>query len=175
MSATTSGPAGRPSSSRPSRSRATQEARFVRLLARGSVKHCPNCGSGHLYDGWFQMKERCPRCGMRFERERGFFVGAYLINFCVIIVVLFVLCMGVVALKAVDDTASAWPLLVAGLFTALVLPIAFYPFARTIWSALDLALTPLSAAELTEASLHATDTDPASGAAVAATTRDEAS
>lgn len=146
----------------------------MRLLGRGCVKHCPNCGSGHLYQGWFQMKERCPRCGMRFEREPGFFVGAYLINFCVIIVVLFVLCMGVVAVKAVDASAPAWPLLVAGLFTALVLPVAFYPFSRTIWSALDLALTPLGDDELAEAAAHATDVDPATGAAVAAPTGTEA-
>ena len=29
------------------------------------------------------MAERCPRCGMRFEREEGFFLGAYVVNFAV--------------------------------------------------------------------------------------------
>ena len=48
-----------------------------------STKHCPRCGGGHLFDGWFRMKERCPTCGVRFEREPGFFVGAYFINFAV--------------------------------------------------------------------------------------------
>ena len=34
------------------------------MFARGAVKHCPRCGQGHLFNGWWTMKERCPRCGL---------------------------------------------------------------------------------------------------------------
>ncbi|HWJ99035.1 MAG TPA: hypothetical protein VNQ33_12805, partial [Acidimicrobiales bacterium] len=60
------------------------------LLWRGFAKHCPRCGGGHLYRNWFRMKERCPTCGYLFEREPGFFVGAYFINFGIVEGFLFV-------------------------------------------------------------------------------------
>ncbi len=97
------------------------------------------------------MKDRCPTCGMRFEREEGFFVGAYLINFAVAIVLLFVLCMGFVAVKAADPDADAAGFMVAGVLIGLLVPVVFYPFARTVWSAIDLGMTPLEPEELAEA------------------------
>lgn len=97
------------------------------------------------------MVERCGRCGLKFEREPGFFVGAYLINFAIIIIVLFVLCMGFVAMKAIDHSASVAPVVVAGLVLAVVAPIVSYPFARTIWSAFDIGMTPLTDEETAEA------------------------
>ena len=29
---------------------------------------------------WFTIVERCPRCGLRFEREEGYWTGALAIN-----------------------------------------------------------------------------------------------
>ena len=127
------------------------EAHWVRLLGRGFTKRCPNCGGRGIYDTWFRMKDRCPTCGMRFEREEGFFVGAYLINFAVAIVLLFLLCMGFVAAKAADPDADATAFLVVGVVIGLVVPVAFYPFARTVWSAIDLGMTPLEPEEEAEA------------------------
>ena len=141
------------------------EAHWIRLLGRGFTKRCPNCGGRGIYDTWFRMKDRCPSCGMRFEREEGFFVGAYLINFAVAIVVLFVLCMGFVAVKATDPEASATGFMVAGVLIGLLLPVVFYPFARTVWSAIDLGMTPLEPDELAAAEAaragHATPVDAA--------------
>lgn len=127
------------------------EAHWVRLLGRGFTKRCPNCGGRGIYDTWFRMKERCPTCGMRFEREEGFFVGAYLINFAVSIILLFVLCMGFVGVKAADPDANATGFMVAGVLIGLLAPVVFYPFARTVWSAIDLGMTPLEPEELVEA------------------------
>ena len=50
------------------------------MLGRALLKRCPLCGAGKLFTGWFRMKERCPGCGYLFEREEGFFLGAYVIN-----------------------------------------------------------------------------------------------
>ena len=120
-------------------------------MLRGVLKKCGRCGAGHLFDGWFQQKERCPGCGLKFEREPGFFVGAYLINFAIVIILLFVLCMGFVAMKAIDHDASVAPIVIAGLIIAFVAPVAFYPFSRTIWSAFDVGMTPLEPHEVTDA------------------------
>jgi uncharacterized protein (DUF983 family) len=118
------------------------------LLWRGTIKRCPRCGGGHLYKGWFQMVDRCGRCGLKFEREPGFFVGAYLINFAIIIILLFILCMGYVAMKAIDESASLLPIMVAALVLAVVAPVFFYPYSRTLWSAIDIGMTPLTEDEI---------------------------
>ena len=124
------------------------------LLWRGLTKRCPHCGSGHVYRSWFQMKERCPRCGLRFEREPGFFVGAYLINFAVAIILLFIVCMAVVALKALDNEADLTVPFVIGTVVAVAVPPFFYPFSRTVWSAIDIGMTPLERHELDDAAAH---------------------
>ncbi|MCU1497529.1 MAG: hypothetical protein JWM47_1482 [Acidimicrobiales bacterium] len=122
-----------------------------RLLLRGLRKQCPNCGGGHIYDSWFRMKDRCPACGLRFEREPGFFVGAYLINLAVAFALLFALCMVVVAWKATDPDAPIAVPIAIGVFIGLVAPPFFYPYARTVWSAIDIGMTPLEPAELEDA------------------------
>jgi len=124
------------------------------MYKRGLLKRCPRCGAGHLYDGWFRMKERCPGCGHKFEREPGFFVGAYFINFAIAEGLLFVAVMVYVAMLSQDADA---PLLVPGLVGVLlgvVGPLVFYPFSRTIWSAIDLASTPLELDEIVAAQDH---------------------
>lgn len=135
-------------------------AHWARLLGRGLTKRCPRCGAGHLYRGWFRMVERCPGCGLKFEREPGFFVGAYLINFATSIILLFALCMGFVGVKAANVDADATPFLVVGVLIGLAAPVFCYPFARTVWSAIDIGMTPLEAAEEADADAHA----PATGA-----------
>lgn len=125
------------------------------LLLRGCTKRCPRCGGGSLFEGWFRMVERCGSCGLKFEREPGFFVGAYLINFAWIIILLFIICIGFVLVKAFDvDIDMLW-FLGSGVVAGLVVPIVFYPLARTIWSALDVGMTPLSDEEIRDAAVHA--------------------
>src|SRR5205085_1266842 len=57
------------------------EPSFGRMLWRGLRRRCPRCGAGKLFTRWFRMVERCPGCGYRFQREEGFQLGGYLINF----------------------------------------------------------------------------------------------
>lgn len=122
------------------------------MLRRGLAKRCPRCGGGSLYRGWFRMRDRCPTCGMCFEREEGFFTGAYLINFAITEGFLFLAVMGFVLVLANSDggTGLAVPLVI-GLVIAVIAPLLFYPFARTIWSAIDLAMRPLELDEIVSA------------------------
>jgi uncharacterized protein (DUF983 family) len=39
-------------------------------LRRGIQKRCPHCGRGRLFSGWSHL-ERCPVCGLIFERNPG--------------------------------------------------------------------------------------------------------
>src|SRR5205085_4255759 len=39
-------------------------------------QRCPHCRTGRIFSGWLQMNALCPVCGLRFEREPGYFLGA---------------------------------------------------------------------------------------------------
>ncbi len=127
---------------------ADQKPSPVRMLGRGLVKRCPLCGRGNLYTGWFTMRDNCPGCGHRFERDPDFFFGAYVINLAITegLLLLFAI-VPLIALLASDRDVNIVPILVVGLGAAIVAPIAFYPFSRTIWAAIDLILRPAGAAE----------------------------
>ena len=121
------------------------------LLRRGVAKRCPRCGAKGIFDSWFHQKERCPDCGYLFEREPGFFVGAYLINFAIAEGLLFVLLMGYIAWRNANSGAGVVVPVVVGLLLGVLGPVVFYPYSRTIWSAFDLLMTPLEVSEIVEA------------------------
>src|SRR4051794_22615011 len=112
------------------------------MVGRGLIRHCPNCGSGHLFRGWFRMVDCCPRCGHRFDREEGFWLGAYVINFAVTEAALAVVFAAYIVMQARDNSSSmpVAPWLVAGLIVAVGVPLLFYPFSKTIWAAIDLVM-----------------------------------
>ncbi len=131
----------------------TASVRPARLLARGLTKRCAVCGGGHLYDGWFKMKARCPRCGYQFAREEGFFLGAVVVNFAVAEGLMALLCIvPSIYLFATRPDASVWPLLGGGLIAAVVAPIVLYPFSKTTWVALELTLRPAATTEPSDVS-----------------------
>lgn len=119
-----------------------------RMLARGLARRCPICGSGGLFASWFKMRERCPGCGHRFEREEGFFLGAYVVNLAVVEGLLGLLVVvPTIVLAATRPGFNPWPVVAVGLVAAIVGPLAFYPFSRTIWVALDVMLRPSGTSE----------------------------
>src|SRR5437867_509129 len=54
--------------------------RATRILRRGLKLKCPDCGLGPLYRKAFRMHTHCEYCGLIYEREQGYFVGAIYIN-----------------------------------------------------------------------------------------------
>jgi uncharacterized protein (DUF983 family) len=118
------------------------------MLARGLAKRCAVCGQGHLFTRWFRMVERCPRCGYRFEREEGFFLGSYVINLAITEGLLLLLGMvPAIVLLASNPDAPLLPVLITALAAAVLGPVIFYPWSRTIWVAVDLSIRPLEARE----------------------------
>jgi hypothetical protein len=123
----------------------------ARMLGRGLLKRCPVCGAGKLFSRWFRMKERCPGCGYRFEREEGFFLGAYVINLAVAQGMVILLAVAPLILRLANDPdASILPFVVGGLIGAIVAPVVFYPWSKTVWTAFDLMLRPLAVREPTD-------------------------
>ena len=97
------------------------------------------------------MVERCPSCGYRFIREEGFGLGAFVVNFAVTEVAMAVVVVAVIVLEAGDRSVSVAALVLAGVVTIVVVPVAFYPFSRTVWAAIELVMRPLEPAEVADA------------------------
>ena len=101
------------------------------------------------------MAERCPRCGMRFEREEGFFLGAYVVNFGVTEGLMLLLLIAYVLVQANNpDGVPVLPVVLAAVGAAVLMPLAFYPLSRTIWVAVELVMRPLEIDEEADADAH---------------------
>jgi uncharacterized protein (DUF983 family) len=119
-------------------------------------RRCPRCGGPGIFSSYFRLRDRCPRCGYQFERESGFFTGVYLINYSITGALLFVLIMTYTLVAASRATSPPLaPFIAGGIFIAVALPIAGYPFAKALWAAIDLLMRPLDPVEEATAALHA--------------------
>lgn len=112
--------------------------RPVTAFGRGLLRRCARCGGGDLFERWFTMRERCPTCGLRFEREEGFFLGAFVVNFAVTEAVLALFIALAVVLTLPDPPLP----FLAGLavVVTVVVPLIFYPWSKTIWTAVDVLM-----------------------------------
>lgn len=97
------------------------------------------------------MRDRCPGCGYLFEREPGFFIGSYFINFVITEGFLAVILVTFMFWKAGHPEAGVRWVIPIALAVAVVAPLLFYPTSRTIWSAIDLAMRPLELDEIVAA------------------------
>ena len=112
-----------------------------RLLLRGIAKRCPVCGESRLFRRWFTMAEHCPRCGFRFERIEGQWLGALGMNTMVSFGAVMLSVVGAfVATYDQGSVALAVSIVVA---IAIIVPLAFFPVSKTLWCAIDLAMRPL--------------------------------
>jgi uncharacterized protein (DUF983 family) len=109
----------------------------TRLLWRGATKRCARCGGSKLFHHWFTMVPDCPRCGLHFEREEGYWVGAVAIN-TIIIGALFLIVFVVAMILTVPDIPWVQVLMIVIPVVGLG-PLVTYPFSKTFWVALDMA------------------------------------
>jgi uncharacterized protein (DUF983 family) len=106
------------------------------ILLRGLCKRCPRCGQGNLFHRWTEMVESCPRCGLVYEQEEGYWVGALTYN-TMVTLILFAILIGVGVGVTWPDT-PVFRLVGVGAVAGIIFPIFFYPYSKTIWVATDL-------------------------------------
>jgi uncharacterized protein (DUF983 family) len=106
-------------------------------MLRGLFGHCPRCGSGGLFLRYFTLKHECPRCGLRFEREEGYWVGAMTLNI-LLAEALFVAIIAVGIFLTWPDLPVV-PLIIVGVAANVAFPILFYPLSKTLWMGVDMA------------------------------------
>jgi uncharacterized protein (DUF983 family) len=95
---------------------------------------CPRCHHGKVFTGLVSMNRHCPVCGLIYEREPGYFLGAMYVSYA-----LATLVIGL-ALLLLYRIVPAWSdLAIYG--AALVILIPFVPFifrySRVVWMTFD--------------------------------------
>jgi uncharacterized protein (DUF983 family) len=112
-----------------------------RLLGRALLLRCPNCGGGRLFYGFFEMRERCPTCGILLERgESDYFIGAYTLNLIAVEILLAGAFLVVVVFTWPNPPWNA--LQYGGVILSILGAVFCYPFAKTTWLAVDLIFRP---------------------------------
>jgi uncharacterized protein (DUF983 family) len=55
----------------------------LQIIGRGLTNRCPNCGGRTLFKpgSFFQLNKECPVCGLKIERDEGFFLGSMSLNY----------------------------------------------------------------------------------------------
>ena len=112
------------------------------MLWRGVTLACGACGQRGLFRkfGLYAMEDTCPRCGLRFERAEGHWLGAVAVN--TVVSAALVLISLAIAMVTLGTDTNQWVLLAIVAPFGTIFPTLFDPFSRTIWTAIDLAMRP---------------------------------
>lgn len=86
-----------------------------------------------MFTGLFRMHPTCPECGLRFEREPGYFLGSIYINYGLTALLT---TAGWISLRFVYGVESRWAISGFAAFCVLF-PIFFFRYARALWLAMD--------------------------------------
>src|SRR3989449_10784239 len=104
---------------------------------------CPRCHSGaifrsSIFRGFVKMNECCPVCGLKFEREEGYFLGAMYISYGLALIAITVaaVLLWVFTKWSIEKTVVRSVLLFVPLAPTLTL------FSRVLWIYLDRSIDP---------------------------------
>ena len=104
---------------------------------------CPRCRTGRIFCTSIfrifpRMNERCPDCGLKFEREQGYFLGAMYFSYFIATVIIVLLAVLAWAVLRWDLPESV------GVGFLLFLPAASVVtfFSRVLWIYLDQSIDP---------------------------------
>ena len=100
---------------------------------------CPRCRRGELFTGLLDMPERCLVCGLVYEREHGYFVGAMAISYGLAVALVALLFFAVLA---ITHWPLEWVLLVSGIAFLPLAPLCLR-YSRALWMNLDRRIDPI--------------------------------
>ncbi len=125
---------------------------------------CPRCAQGDLYvyhqrlpfsKKPFQMKKYCPECGLKYEKELGYFYGSMFVSYA-LNVALFVVCL--LVYLYVFKSHYGWEYFAVGyLLITFLLTGVIFRWSRSLWLA---ALTKYEPGVRDEKNLELIKTEP---------------
>lgn len=98
---------------------------------------CPHCFQGPIFHGVWQMHTECPVCGIRYEREQGFFMNAIFFGY----IIGFVAILPLNILLYIYEAPPIWFLIGTLLLLTVLSPLIFR-YSRALWMHLDEMLDP---------------------------------
>jgi uncharacterized protein (DUF983 family) len=114
------------------------------LRAWGCLKailgaRCPRCWTGKMFRSTLEMNDPCPICGLIFEREQGYFLGA--MYFSYLISLTFLIAFYLLASLLLPGWNSAIVALIAVVPYLPFVPFVFR-YSRVLWTYYDRAICP---------------------------------
>ena len=97
---------------------------------------CPRCREGNMFTGKTyalkaqKMNETCPHCGLRYEREPGYFYVAMFVSYALAMAEMIAACVGFYVITGYME--GPWPYLIATIGTVIVLSPLNYRYSRVI-------------------------------------------
>ena len=113
--------------------------KILSMLGAGLRLRCPRCSVGPLYRRPFSMNDYCLHCGLKFEREQGYFVGAIYINYAATVAIAVPGFFLLDTFHPYDDSTNSSP---SGFRSAVVFPLLFFHHSRSLWLVLDHLFNP---------------------------------
>jgi uncharacterized protein (DUF983 family) len=101
-------------------------------------QRCPRCRAGKMFRGRFAMNDPCPVCGLIFQREEGYFLGAMYTSYALSVAIYMPLYFIALALMPAN------PLLALGVSAVAYLPFvpAVFRYSRVLWVYFDRSMCP---------------------------------
>lgn len=120
----------------------------IKALGRALRLRCPVCGTAPVMQSWLRARTHCSSCHFRFNRsESGYEVGSLAVNTSLTLVLL---TLGIAGAVALGWPEPNWNAITIGMVvSALALPVAIFPFSKTLYLALDVSFRPPAAADFT--------------------------
>jgi len=100
-------------------------------------QRCPVCLQGQVFSSLFGMHSHCTACGVKYERETGYFLNSMFIGYAAGFLIL----VPTALLLAFLEVSIALFSIVIILETAILTPLIFR-YARIIWMHADQMLDP---------------------------------
>jgi uncharacterized protein (DUF983 family) len=111
----------------------SQRTNYFTMVSRAWRLRCPRCGQGRLFNGPIRMAAECANCHLRYEREPGYFLGSVYINYGLTALLVTAGYLGIFFSGITDPQTALW--IVAAF--AIVFPIWFFRYARSLWLGFD--------------------------------------
>jgi uncharacterized protein (DUF983 family) len=102
-------------------------------------QRCPRCLEGRPFRGLMTMSPACPACGLVFEREPGYFVGAMYVSYALAIPAYLLI---VVLLRFLFRDIPELAVLAAGLPIICLCAPFLFRYSRVIWMHFDRTIDP---------------------------------
>jgi uncharacterized protein (DUF983 family) len=114
----------------------------VATIVCALMLRCPQCRRGPLFKARlsFAMYERCPVCGLKFDRGNGYFIGALGLNLVLAETVATALWLPL----AIDQSVPLTTAYAVGIVASVGLPILGFRHTRSLWIAMDRLLNPVA-------------------------------